>query len=226
MRESTVVALQAMGHAARGNGELSATLADLAAHPTDIVVLASGESDGYTLLKSIRNAHPTIGILVISALGRSRDKVDGYSNGADIYLIKPASNKEIGAAIRAIARRVNPALEADQTDGAHLGSPYILHTRSLQLIGPCALAHVSDTEQQVLSAFSKASDHRLDLAQLREITGKHGVEPSKATLEVQMVRLRKKLETIGAHAPTIKAIRGSGYQLCVPLVVNSQFLAT
>jgi DNA-binding response OmpR family regulator len=48
---------------------------------------------------------------------------------------------------------------------------------------------------------------------------------SKTTLEVQIVRLRKKLEQAGASAPNIKSIRGMGYQLCVPIVVNKDFLS-
>lgn len=221
MREATLAALQSMGHAVRGQESLSANLGELAAHPTDIVVLASVHDEGHALLKQIRHAYPAMGILVVSALGRSRDKVDSYSSGADIYLVKPASHEEIGAAVSAIARRVCPQVLADTTDApSRAASPYILHVASLQLMGPRAVAHLSDTERHVLSAFSESENHRLSLERLRELSRKNGIEPSKATLEVQVVRLRKKLESIGAKAPTIKAIRGDGYQLCVPLMVQ------
>ncbi len=53
-----------------------------------------------------------------------------------------------------------------------------------------------------------------------EITGKKAEAASKSALEGQIVRLRRKLEQAGAKLPSIKAIRGIGYQLCVPLVIQ------
>jgi len=67
---------------------------------------------------------------------------------------------------------------------------------------------------------SKAKDHRLESWQLMELSGSAMEEQSKAALEVQIGRLRKKLEQAGAPAPTIKAIRGSGYQLCVAVQIT------
>lgn len=220
-RESLIAALHAVGHAARGQADAHATVADISGNPTDIVLFAASGDDGPTLLRALRSIFPAIGILVLSPLSRSSDKAASYSNGADIYLVKPASDEEIAAAVTAIARRVRPHLPAGKHDGVPLDSPYVLLRHSLQLLGPHALTHVSDMEEQILSAFAQASGQRLELAQMLAISSKKGIEPSKGALEVQIVRLRKKLAFIGAPAPTIKSIRGSGYQLCVSLAVES-----
>ena len=81
---------------------------------------------------------------------------------------------------------------------------------------------VSDTECKLLQALSSAPGHRLETWQIMEITERTLDETGKKNLEVQVVRLRKKLEKAGAQAPTIKSIRGSGYQLCVPISVRNQ----
>jgi DNA-binding response OmpR family regulator len=83
---------------------------------------------------------------------------------------------------------------------------------------------VSKREAQLLGAFATAPEHMLDNVQLIALSGASNDELSKSALEVQIVRLRKKLEQAGASGPTFKAIRGTGYQLCVPLLVQNNNL--
>lgn len=225
LRESVVAALHAKGHATRGQAHAHLALADISRQPTDIVVLAAIGGESLELLKTLRSAFPEIGILVVSPSCRSSDKANCYSNGADIYLVKPASTEELGAAVAAIARRLRPHRPLHHHVEASLNGSCVLHKLTLQLIGPSGLIHVSDIEQQILSAFAQAPSHRIEHAQMFEICGKKGVEPSKAAIEVQIARLRKKLESAGASAPTIKSIRGIGYQLCVPLTVQPVYSA-
>jgi DNA-binding response OmpR family regulator len=106
-----------------------------------------------------------------------------------------------------------------------LGAGLTLRFNTLQLEGQAAVVDVSDIECCLLSALAAAPQQRLRTARLMEIAGRNSTEPTKSTLEVQIVRLRKKLEKAGALAPCIKAIRGTGYQLCVPLTVTNPFTA-
>jgi DNA-binding response OmpR family regulator len=100
-----------------------------------------------------------------------------------------------------------------------------LRPNTLQLEGRAAVVDVSDIECCLLSALAAAPQQRLRTVQLLEIAGRNSIEPTKSTLEVQIVRLRKKLEKAGAHPPCIKVIRGTGYQLCVHLSVTNPFTA-
>ncbi|MCX7161450.1 MAG: response regulator transcription factor [Rhodocyclales bacterium] len=219
LREVTVAALCGMGHVVRGVDCAEALDDELGAFRADILVLdlnLPGE-DGISVARRMRAAGPDIGIIMVTAREAVRDKMTGYGSGADIYLTKPTSVEELGAAIQALSRRIRP--------DAPLAGQLTLNPVTLQLHGPRAVLDVSDQECALLSAFAKAAEHRLESWQMMELSGKGADEVSKSTLEVQIVRLRKKLEEAGAATPTIKAIRGRGYQLCVPLVVRSAAVA-
>ena len=79
---------------------------------------------------------------------------------------------------------------------------------------------VSVAEAALIAAFCKAADHRLESWQLIELLHKDGVQDPKAALELQIVRLRKKLVEAGAEPPAIKAVHGWGYKLCSPLLLR------
>lgn len=215
LREVTVEALQIMGHVVRGVDCAEALDDELGAFHADLLVLdinLPGE-DGISLARRIRASTPDIGIIMVTARGEVRDITRGYGSGADLYLTKPISMEELGAAVQALSRRIRPSA----ADSGHL----ILNPVTLQLSGPQGTVDVSNHEAALLNAFSRASEHRLEDWQFLELAGRDAVETSKSTLGVQIVRLRKKLESAGAKAPTIKAIRGVGYQLCIPLVVRT-----
>ena len=214
LREATVAALCSMGHDARGIDCAEALDDELGRFRADLLVLdlnLPGE-DGLSLARRIRAAEPGIGIIMVTGRTQINDRMRGYGSGADIYLPKPASVEELGAAIQALARRIRPAASA--------GDAISLNPTKLQLQGPKQQVNVSDHESTLLLALSKAKDHRLENWQLMELSGSAVEDQSKATLEVQIGRLRKKLEQAGAPAPTIKAIRGTGYQLCVAVQIT------
>lgn len=95
-----------------------------------------------------------------------------------------------------------------------------LNPATLQLGGPQGWVNITDPECVLLKALAQSTTARLENADLLACVGKADDETAKHALEVQIVRLRKKLEQAGAAAPTIKAIRGFGYQLCIPLAVS------
>lgn len=98
-------------------------------------------------------------------------------------------------------------------------SALTLNPRTLQLGGPLGWVDVSDPECNLLRAFIDSAGCRLETAALLALTGQASALGKRA-LEVRIVRLRKKLAQAGAPAPTIKSIRGVGYQLCVPLAIS------
>ncbi|MFA7242201.1 MAG: response regulator transcription factor [Sulfuricellaceae bacterium] len=217
LREVTVEALGNLGHVVRGVDCAEALDDELGAFRADILLLdlnLPGE-DGISLARRIREALPEVGIIMVTARRQVRDKIEGYGSGADIYLTKPTSVEELDAAIQALSRRVRPA-------PALVTGHLRLNPATLQLSGPRSTIDVSDQECSLLIAFSKARDHRLENWQIIELSGKPFEEFSKSALEVQIVRLRKKIENAGAPPPTIKAIRGAGYQLCCPLMVSKE----
>ncbi len=165
--------------------------------------------DGLSLARRIRAAQPDIGIIMVTARRLPSDRVRGYDSGADIYLPKPTDLDELRAAIAALSRRLHIHREDDllRLDPQSL----ILHGLSAQRISLTA------AESALLRALSLAADHRLENWQLLELLDKNAAQDPKAALELQIVRLRKKLTEAGAPTGAIKAIRAWGYKLCLPI---------
>lgn len=101
-----------------------------------------------------------------------------------------------------------------------------LNRLTLQIGGPLGWVDLSDAECCLLAAFATSPDQRMDTLQMLLQTRKPTGDQGKRALDVLIVRLRKKLIAAGASHPTIKAIRGTGYQLCVPIQVSKHLPAS
>jgi len=215
LRDITVEALAQRGHNVRGVDSAEALPDEPGLFPIDLLVIdlnLPGE-DGISLAARIRAAQPDIGIIMVTARNQVRDRMAGYDSGADIYLTKPTSSEELIAAVRALTRRIRPDKEPS--------SAFSLSLNTLTLHGPLLKVGLSGHEAALLAAFARAKDQRLETWQLIALTDKEVTEHSKKALEVQIVRLRKKLQQAGAQEPSIKAIRGQGYRLCVKVALST-----
>ncbi|WP_027996017.1 response regulator transcription factor [Simplicispira psychrophila] len=214
LREVTVHALASLGHAVVGIDCAERFDDSIGARPVDLLVIdlnLPGE-DGISLARRIRAAQPQVGIIMVTARGQINDKVMGYENGADLYLTKPTSLEELGAAVQALARRLKRQ---------HQQLPDCwLNLVSFVLQGPQGSVNLTAYEAAMLSGFTRAPGGRLESWQLLEMAGKQGANASKSTLEVQIVRLRRKLVQVACCEHPLKAIRGWGYQLCLTVAIS------
>jgi DNA-binding response OmpR family regulator len=221
LREVTIAALQGDGHRVTGvaSGQaLSALQADSSFPPADLLVLdlnLPGE-DGISIAKRIRQSHPEVGIVMVTARGLLTQRLLGYESGADLYLIKPVSLDELRIAIASLTRRLK---------GTRIGTAkappggITLKQRQLLISGTAAQVEVSASEAQLLAAMAQAPQQRLENWQLVELLGKSESTYRKSNLQVLIFRLRKKLAQAGAGDHAIKVIRQYGYQLAVPIDV-------
>lgn len=181
-------------------------LDDLAANTTlDVLVLdinLPGEN-GLDIARRYKQANPDIYIVMLTARVDTEDKVIGYQSGADIYLTKPVSSAELMAAIGSVSRRLLKC---------YLSDDLVLDMRQMKLVGQGAV-ELNRQEIVVLKALSESANGNLPYYRLLELCGEEVNATSKATLEVRIVRLRKKLAEVGVEGKTIGAIRGEGYQL-------------
>jgi len=215
LRDITVEALAQRGHNVRGVDSAEALPDEPGLFPIDLLVIdlnLPGE-DGISLAARIRAAQPDIGIIMVTARNQVRDRMAGYDSGADIYLTKPTSSEELIAAVRALTRRIRPDEPGDCLLTVQLAS--------LNLLGAKDKVGLSSHEASLLAALVRAKDQQLETWQLIALTDKEVTELSKKALEVQIVRLRKKLQQAGAQEPSIKAIRGQGYRLCVKVALST-----
>jgi DNA-binding response OmpR family regulator len=215
LREVTVEALRGMGHTVTGVDCAEKLDDECAGLTPDLLVIdlnLPGE-DGISLARRIRNAQPEAGIIMVTARSQLADKLTGYESGADLYLTKPTSPEELGAAVQALARRIKASPQAQ--------SSFRLNLPARTLHGPQGNASLSAHEATMLAAFARAPAGSLESWQLLELSGKQGEEFTKRTLEVQIVRLRKKLAQTGLDKHALKSIRRWGYQLCVKVTLES-----
>ena len=215
LRAVTVEALSQRGHNVRGVDCAEALPDEPGPLLIDLLVIdlnLPGE-DGLSLAARIRAAQPNIGIIMVTARTQVKDRMAGYDSGADIYLTKPTSTDELIAAVRALTRRIR-----------HLESPLptiTLHLTRLTLQGPLQVVSVSSHEAALLSALVRAQDQQMETWQLIALTDKVVNEANKKALEVQIVRMRKKLLFVGGSEPSLKVIRGVGYRLCLPVAISA-----
>jgi DNA-binding response OmpR family regulator len=169
--------------------------------------------DGLALARRLRRAQPNIGIIMVTARQLPGERVDGYASGADLYLPKPVDLNELRAAIVALSRRLNPE---------HTEQALWLNPKALRLEGLDGTSvDLSAAQTRLLQAFARAAEQRLENWQLIELLEQHSAHDPKAALELQIVRLRKKLTEAGAPSGSIKAIRNWGYALSVALRLNA-----
>lgn len=213
LRELTADALRAQGHQVCALACAEAVDEALGAAPADVFLIdlnLPGE-DGLSLAQRIRRAQPLVGIIIISARAELTDKVVGYDSGADVYLPKPVPLEELSAALKSFARR----RQAQRIDSRLPGGPLRLEGQHLQ--GPSGSVKLTHAEEVLLTAFARAPGGRLESWQLAELLGSDLEHFNKSSLELRIVRLRKKLSQAGATGPLIESLRSVGYQLMVPV---------
>lgn len=183
----------------------------------DLVVLdimLPGE-DGLSLCRKLRETSEVF-IIMLSAIGEETDRIVGLEVGADDYLGKPFSPRELLARIKALARR---SLGAAKSPRKIVGLPDIkfinwtLDQNKRRLIAPDGVAvPLSTGEYELLLAFLENPGRTLSRDQLLDITRGREAMPFDRTIDVQVARLRKKLEADPKNPQIIVTVRGGGYQ--------------
>ena len=217
LRLVTIEALRQRGHHVQGVSCAEALGDEAASELTDLFIVdlnLPGE-DGLSLSKRIRSANPRAGIIMATGRGTISDRIAGYENGADVYLSKPVAMEELLAAVDAVKRRLG--LWRSSRDNATAQEGFFADSQTLTLSGPKGSTVISSAELKMISTFSNSQERQLEYWQLMELLGQSPESFRKATLEVKIVRLRKKLMQVGAPQGCLRSIRLHGYQLCVPV---------
>ena len=214
LREITVEVLCRQGHKAVGIACAEEMDDAVGGMGIDLLIadLHLPGEDGMSLIRRFRAAQPLAGIIMVTASTQVDVKVQGYNNGADIYLPKPVATEELLAAVLSISRR----LVRQSTAVAERGA--FRHDQVHGWIdGPLGRTELSDSESLILKSLAHAPGQRLGLQQLQDLLQLHGAAFNKSAFEVRMVRLRKKLIGVGAERSCLRSIRMVGYQLGITL---------
>jgi len=210
----------------------SALDALMAADPPALVLLDLGlpGEDGFAIARRLREHHHC-GLIIITGRGDAVDKVVGLEIGADDYVTKPFDLRELLARIKSVLRRVVPA--AAPAAGAGAAAPvaaapagerlrfldWQLDIAARRLVNRGGVEVMLTTgEFDLLSVFVRHPGRVLSRDFLLEHTRGREAAPFDRTIDVQVGRLRKKLEAEPESPQLIKSVRSAGYILAVPVV--------
>ncbi|MEX5727758.1 two-component system phosphate regulon response regulator OmpR [Rhodovulum iodosum] len=174
-------------------------------------VMMPGE-DGIALTQSLREEIGTP-ILLLTARGETGDRIAGLEAGADDYLAKPFEPKELLLRINAILRRQpQPAPEEAGPKILHLGAVRYDVSRGEMWEGE-RLIRLTATEMQLMRIFSANPGEPVSRARLVEDLGRDGGQAQERAVDVQITRLRRKIEADPKQPRYLQTVRGAGYML-------------
>ena len=200
-----------------------ALMALMSADPPDLVLLDLGlpGEDGFVIARQLRE-HWTCGLVIVTGRGDAVDKVVGLEVGADDYVTKPFDLRELLARVKAVLRRtagVSKPVAAAPIERERLCfAAWVIDVATRSLFDATGQPVVlTGGEFDLLCVFARNPGRVLSRDFLLERTRGREAGPFDRTIDVQVARLRRKLEDGPEDPQIIKSVRGAGY-LFVPCV--------
>jgi DNA-binding response OmpR family regulator len=166
---------------------------------------------GFEVCARLRESHPQVAILMLTALVQPDDRVTGLEAGADDYIAKPFEPRELAARIRAVLRRTAAAREMSP-DVRRIGSLVVdLAARRVWRSG--AEIGLSPKEYALLEFFVRRPGRAFDRNDILDAVWGEEYLGDPKTLDVHVRRLREKLEDDPANPVFFETVRGTGYRL-------------
>lgn len=219
IRESVTFALTRDGHTAIGHGDGRLAWSAFAERLPDLVILDIGlpGMDGLELCRRLRGRSDTLPIIFLTSREEEFDRVLGLEIGADDYLCKPFSIRELMARVKALLRRSALAPPAESS-----GTPPAPSTQA----GPLALdadryaatwrglpVRLTVTEFLLLDALAKRPGHVRTRDHLLTSAYPHDTSASDRTIDSHIKRLRRKFQEVDPAFDAIEAVYRAGYRL-------------
>lgn len=172
-----------------------------------IVDVMMPKENGFEFLTSLRQ-ESSIPVIMLTAMGNVEDRIVGLENGADDYVAKPFEPKELLLRIASILKRTPAEKPEDQKLDLGL---CVFDMQSKELISKQGYAmHITPVEQSLLSILGAKSGQVFSREKLSEILG---AGQSPRSIDVQITRLRKKIEKDSKNPRYLQTLRGKGYML-------------
>jgi two-component system, OmpR family, phosphate regulon response regulator OmpR len=168
-------------------------------------VMMPGQS-GMEFTKELRQNND-VPVILLTAMGETEDKIKGLSVGADDYLTKPFDPRELVLRLQAILRRRPKHEGGNQT--LHIGS-WIFDSDHNELVDGSTIVKLTDGEANLLKALAVKAGEVISRDELATACNLDG---EKRTVDVQVTRLRRKLEIDSNNPRYLQTVRGKGYIL-------------
>jgi DNA-binding response OmpR family regulator len=170
--------------------------------------------DGFEVLKELRKKSD-VPVLMLTALGDEADRIVGLEIGADDYLPKTFSSRELLARLRAVTRRSRAQVESDAPRELCAGTLRLCEETHTVILGDEPL-DLTTLEFAILTALLKSKGRVKTRERLIEEVSERRFDIFDRSIDVHVSSLRKKLHDDAKNPHFIKTIRGIGYTLCEP----------
>lgn len=194
--------------------ELRRLMKDTAPDLVVLDVMMPGE-DGLSLCRFLREHHPALPVILLTALAEDTDRIIGLEIGADDYLTKPFNPRELLARIKAVLRRTRQLPDdRDLQEGARFQfTDWVLDTDQRSLLAPDGVeVALSTAEFRLLLVFLRHPRRVLSRDQLLDLTAGREAQAFDRAIDNQVSRLRRKIEQDTRNPTLIKTVWGGGYQ--------------
>jgi two-component system phosphate regulon response regulator PhoB len=185
-------------------------------HQPDLVILdwMMPEASGIDVCRELRARSETrlMPIIMVSARGEEGDRSLGLDSGADDYVTKPFSPRELVSRINALLRRARPSLMRDGLSFHGLE----LNPETMRVSRDGIDIHLGSKEFQLLCVLIERPERVFSREQLLDRVWGHGIYVDERTVDVHMSRLRRAINQIGDKPDMIRTVRGMGYALTEP----------
>jgi two-component system catabolic regulation response regulator CreB len=210
IRDNIQFALESEGLDTLSLGTGLGVLPLLGQHAIDLIVLDVGLPDisGFDLLKQLRAAHRTP-VILLTARNAELDRVLGLEIGADDYVVKPFSPRELAARVKAVLRRTQPSAAAAPAPTAALS----VNADKRQISYRGVSLALSRYEYEILVIFVERPGHVFSREQLMSRVWEVPEQSLDRTVDAHIKNLRAKLRAIHPHVDPIVTHRGAGYSL-------------
>ena len=220
LRGDLVEYLAMRGFKADGVGTARELRAAIDTAPPAIVILDIGlpDGNGFELAKEIR-AKSDCGIIILTALGESDDRIRGFESGADIYLVKHSSLREIEATVQSLMRR----LQDPQTRAVNREpDQWLLNRSTWTLTAPNRTEiKLTATEHAFIGALLDKAGQPCSREELAQLLARPQTSWDNRHLDAVVNRLRRKIKDYSQIEAPIKMIYGRGYAFSAPARVDA-----
>lgn len=207
IRELTRRFLSREGHRMTAAADAAAARRLLQTFSFDLVILdimMPGE-DGLSLLRALREEDVDTPVMLLTARGQASDRIEGLKLGADDYLTKPFEPEELALRAGAILRRSHTPPPPDEIEMSGL----VFDVARGELSGPEGRVRLTESELQLLTTLSE----RVGEPVSREDLAANASGGTDRSIDVQVTRLRRKIEPDPKNPVHIQTVRGIGYRL-------------
>jgi DNA-binding response OmpR family regulator len=170
------------------------------------------DGHGLDFLRQLR-AHSDVPVIVLTSRDEEKDRVAGLEMGADDYVLKPFSPREVVARVRAVLRRAGGKAASADNGALHGNGGLHVDPRTRRAaVGDKELA-LSRTEFNLLATFLRSPGQVFERSQILEAVWGTDVVVGDRTVDVHVKALRRKIEEAGGDPRLVETVRGVGYRL-------------